>query len=358
MVYKPFVIKFGGSSVRYAFEEALSLVRHISEGRPVVVVVSALKGVTDALIRLADGDEKALLEVLEIHEQILQETGVSIDHLFQELEKTVNAKRLFPSRESYVDAVATFGERISAEIFAEGLRLIGVEARAVDSKDVLVAKGNFGNAEVDFERSMRRIPVLIKLLRKGIIPVVTGYYGDLNGLRATFGRGGSDYSATSLASLLNARAVVIMSDVEGIYTADPRLVPEAKLIPYLSYEEASTAAKLGMKALHWRAIDPVEGRMPVILGKTKDWRFGTLVFEDSSEMPIVVHRVLGDEAEISVVSRKAPEIPYKPVEEGPNYIKIRVPREEFVYVLREVHRMVIDNEGVRSSDDSELWARV
>ncbi|ASJ17088.1 aspartate kinase [Thermococcus chitonophagus] len=356
MVEKPFVIKFGGSSVRYAFEEALELVKHVSEGRSVVVVVSALKGVTDELIRLAEGDMEALDRIREIHEPFCEELGINLDGLFRELELTLNQN--FPTEECYRDAVVSFGERFSSVLFAEGLRLIGVEAKAIDSKDVLVARGSFGSAEVDMKASKGRISLLKKLLAKGVVPVVTGFYGDLNGFRATFGRGGSDYSATALASLLDAKAVVIMSDVEGIYTADPRIVPSAKLIPYLSYEEARTAARLGMKALHWRAIDPVENKIPVIFGKTKDWRFGTLVMEDSLRIPIVVHRNTQERAEVSIVGANAFYGPYKVIERGENFVRLEVPKDELTRAVREIHRMVVENESLRSGNYSELWARI
>ncbi len=264
----------------------------------------------------------------------------------------------FPTREAYRDAVVSFGERVFSVLFAEGLRLIGVEARAIDSKNVLVARGSFGSAEVNLEASARRVSILKKLLSKGIVPVIAGFYGDLNGFRATFGRGGSDYSATALAALLDARAAVIMSDVEGIYTADPRIVPSARLIPYLSYEEARTAAKLGMKALHWKAIDPVVDRVPVILGKTEDWRLGTLVLGEPSGMPIVIHRITKERAEVAVVGINDFYSQYEVIERGENFVRLEVPKEELVQAVREIHREVVEDENVRFGNHSKLWAGV
>jgi len=359
VVEKPVVVKFGGTSVRYAFEEALELVANLNENTRTIVVVSALAGVTDCLLRLANGDMSALLEIEEIHEELSQELDVQLDHLMYQLHKTLNSKSSFPSKEAFVDEIASFGERFSAELFSEGLKILGINAKAVDSKDILFAKGDYGNAEVDFKKSVYGAGILYRMLRRGIVPVVTGYYGNLNGFRATFGRGGSDYSATSIARLVNAKATLIMSDVEGIYTADPKLVPSAKLIHYISYREAKIAAKLGMKALHHRAIDPVEGRIPVILGKTRDLKFGTLISHKSQGIPVVVHKLIEDHAEVSVVStRRSFSLPYEVYEEGDFYFKIKIPKEQFLEVLKDIHRRVVENESLRPSYDSELWAWV
>ncbi|BAA29952.1 TPA: aspartate kinase [Pyrococcus horikoshii] len=359
MVEKPVVIKFGGTSVRYAFEEALELVAKLHENMKIIVVVSALAGVTDCLLRLAKGDKSALLEIDEIHEELSQELNVQLEHLIHQLKKTINSKSSFPSEKAFIDEIASFGERFSAKLFSEGLKILGITARPVDSKDVLFVKGEFGNAEVEFKKSAQGVDVLYRMLRRGIVPVVTGYYGNLNGFRATFGRGGSDYSATSIASLVNAKAVLIMSDVEGIYTADPKLVPPARLIHYISYKEAKTAAKLGMKVLHPRAIDPVEGKIPVILGKTRDLKFGTLISHESQGIPIVTHKLLENHAEISVVSVKTNiPLPYEVYEEGDLYFKIKTSKDQFLEVLRDVHRRVVENENLHSSHDGELWTWV
>ncbi|AEC52625.1 aspartate kinase [Pyrococcus sp. NA2] len=352
MVYKLSVVKFGGSSVRYAFEEALELVKYLSEKRPIVVVVSALKGVTDELIRFADGDKEALFRVERIHEEFLSFHGL-------DTKVNIDFRKYLPPR-ALKDEIVSLGERISAKIFAEGLELLGLKSKVVDPLEFLMAEGEFGDAYINIEKSRRRAGKLIRLIKSGVIPVIPGFYGNLNGFRATFGRGGSDYSATALARILNSRCVLIMSDVEGIFTADPKLVPSARLIPYLSYEEIKVAAKLGMKALHWKAVDPVAGDIPIIFGKTKDWKFGTIVLNARSNFPIIVHKVRGDFAEIFVVGKDIDLSGFEIEEKREGFVKVVVAKEDLLETIREIHREVVEREeeNLRTSNNSELWARI
>ncbi|CAB49950.1 aspartate kinase [Pyrococcus abyssi] len=352
MVYKLLVVKFGGSSVRYAFEEALELVKYLSERIPIVVVVSALKGVTDELIRFANGDKGALPRIERIHEEFLNYHGLNT-------KISISFRKDMPP-EALRDEIISLGERISAKIFAEGLELLGIKSKVVDPLEFLIAKGEFGDAYINIQESKRRAGKLIRLIKSGVIPVIPGFYGNLNGFRVTFGRGGSDYSATALARILDSRCVLIMSDVEGIFTADPKLVPSARLIPYLSYEEIKVAAKLGMKALHWKAVDPVVGDIPIIFGKTKDWKFGTIVLNARSNFPIIVHRVREDFAEIFVVGRNISLPGFLVEEEREDFVKIVVAREDLPEAIREIHREVVEREekNLRTGNNSELWARI
>lgn len=366
MIYKlsakpRIVIKFGGSSVRDSFSEALGLVKKLHDGNEVVVVLSALKGVTDSLLHLANNkDEKIIQEIAEKHEKVIEQLGVdlNVERFFLELRQVLRSERSFPNREAFIDHVLSFGERLSVKIFTEALRNRGIESVPVDAFHIIRTDNNFGNANVDFRETANRVKALETLLKEGKVPVVTGFLGGYKSFRTTIGRGGSDYTASILGSLLNARTVLIMSDVEGIYTADPRIVRKAKLIPFVSYDETLIASRLGMKALHERTIEPVKDKIPIILGKTSNWKLGTLVSDIKSGMPIITYKVIDENfARIGVVGSDEIEFNAKVCDKGKNWICFLVRREELEDALNELHEVIL-NEGFSSSNDSKLWARV
>jgi len=356
------VIKFGGSSVRDSFDKALELVQYLRENNNIVVVVSALKGVTDMLITLAENREESIMEkIKKVHEKIATELGIEIEHYFQELEFVFKHPEIFPSQEAYVDHMVSFGERLSAELFSKALQNEGIPSVPVDAFYIIETCGNFGDSRVDLKSTAKKVWFLKKLLEREKIPVVTGFLGNYKGFRTTLGRGGSDYTATVIASLLNAKAVAIMSDVNGIYTADPRVVKNALLIPFVSYEEALLASKLGMKALHERTLEPIMNKVPVILGKTENWKLGSLISVNSSGIPIIVYkRIRGSKTEISIVSTSKIEIttPEYPIyRHGKYYTSFLVDKNELEEALNEIHEVVL-NESLSTGNDSELWAGV
>ena len=351
MIEKLSVVKFGGSSVKNSFWSALKLVDYLLEGGRLVVVVSALRGVTEKLIRLSEWPDWETFEAIAVeHSIIADRLGAEIEPLLGELERAVARRRYDPVWRDYI---LSFGERLSSVLFAKALENEGIPAFPMDATRVLMLRGSFGNADVDFPASLPYVRRLGELAEKAV-PVVTGFIGNLNGRTATLGRGGSDYTASALGAMLDARAVLIMSDVKGIYTADPRLVSDARLFHFLSRKRALLAAKLGMKALHQRTLEPLRG-IPLILGKTEDWRLGTLVSDFGYDWPIVVHRVEGERAHIAVVGVE--EVPGWEGRRGNGYFSITVEREELAPALREIHGVVF-NEGARSRNDSQLWAWV
>lgn len=354
------VIKFGGSSVRDSFSEALKLVQKFHEGNEVAIVLSALKGVTDLLLKLAESKNPEILEELEeIHLRAIEKLGIelSIENEIKELRFILENEKRFPNRKAYVDHVLSFGERLSVKLFSKALEDEGIKSAPLDAFYLIETDGNFGNAEVDLKKTKDKIWTIERLLKKGKIPVVTGFLGNFNGFRTTLGRGGSDYTASVLGYLLNARAVLIMSDVKGIYTADPRIVKNARIIPFISYEEALIASRLGMKALHERTIEPIKDRIPLILGKTSEWRLGTLISDISFKMPIITYRTFGDTAKIGVVGTSYVDTEYPIVEQGRDFVCFLVERDNLEAALNEIHEVVL-NESLSTSNDSELWARV
>ncbi|MCO6040582.1 aspartate kinase [Thermococcus alcaliphilus] len=362
MIYKlsRIVVKFGGSSIRNSFEDALELVQKFWEEKSeVVVVLSALKGVTDLLLELAERKSPELLEEFtNIHLATAEKFGVNIDieEELKELRFVLKNERAFPSKKAYTDHVFSFGERLSVKLFSSTLNERGIESAPIDAFYLIETNGNFGNAEVNLEKTKNNLWMLEELLKAGKVPVVTGFLGKFNSLRTTLGRGGSDYTASVLGRLLNARAVLIMSDVKGIYTANPRIVKNAKVIPFVSYDEALIASKLGLKALHERAIEPVKNRVPLIFGRTNKWRLGTLVSNFTLKIPLITYKIIGEKAKIGVIGASC-SVPYPVVEQKEEYTCFIVDRVELEEVLNEIHE-VIFGESSSSSNNSELWAGI
>jgi aspartokinase/homoserine dehydrogenase 1 len=282
----PHVHKFGGASLASAggVQHAVQIVlAHRGTPpspppRPQLVVVSAMSGVTDALLdvaaRAARGDTshvkstaralrakhgaagRALLPAGPERDALL----ATIDAAFAELEQLAGGvgivRELTPRTTDYLVA---WGERLSARLFAAGLAAAGCPAAYVDAVDVMKTDGTFGNASPDLaltERAARK--VLTPLLARGVVPVVPGFLGAApDGQVATLGRGGSDLTATVLARALGAREVSLWKDVPGLLTADPRVVPDARVVPQVHVREAAELAYYGAKVLHPRALVPV-----------------------------------------------------------------------------------------------------
>jgi aspartate kinase len=158
-----------------------------------------------------------------------------------------------------MDAITSLGERINARTLAALLRQRGRSSEAVDASELIVTDDTFQNAVPLMDATRAQVSARLNpLLDEGIIPVVTGFIGATEkGVTTTLGRGGSDYSAAILGDCLDADEVWIWTDVDGVMTADPRIVPDAQVIPVLSYSEVGELAYFGAKVLHPRTIRPV-----------------------------------------------------------------------------------------------------
>jgi aspartate kinase len=277
------VIKFGGTSVGDGarFSRVAGIAIEAARDRPVVAVVSAMSGTTDTLLGYADATSRRALRtstgatregsVAELHhalsERHLRAAGeaISAEHLpgveerlLALLESLVRSFNEPPENRAARRArVAGHGERLSAEILAGALRSAGAPA-AVVAEDPIATEVGFDEALVDPVETQRRCARLVApLLHRGAIAVVPGYVGrSPEGLPTTLGRGGSDLSATVLGKALGSREVWIMTDVDGVLDADPRLVPDAALMPRLSYQQAGLFAALGAKVLHPKTVEP------------------------------------------------------------------------------------------------------
>ncbi len=274
------IMKFGGTSLgdEQCIRRAVEIVGRAARQRPVAVVVSAMSGTTNRLLHAAkqasEGDRQAgelLVDELNAKhgrtagylitgthrlQRFSRETGKILCELEDLCRKTSRLRLLAPE---VLDSILGVGERLSARLVAEALSEYGNEAVAIDATELIVTNEVHGNAEPLMELTQENTSSrLYPFFSKKVIPVVTGFIGATrNGRPTTLGRGGSDYSATLMGAALAADEVVIWTDVDGIMTADPRLVPEACTIPRISYQEASEMARFGAKVLHSRTLKPV-----------------------------------------------------------------------------------------------------
>ncbi|MGI9041099.1 MAG: aspartate kinase, partial [Gemmatimonadales bacterium] len=259
---------------------AVNVIRHHLP-EPTVVVVSAMAGTTDALLDVAQqagtGDARTVAPLIarlrsrhaEVARALLPAGRARTDMLayvgevFEELEALAQGLRLLRElTPRTTDYLICRGERLSARLVAAALEIVGVKARYVDALEVVHTDGAFGQANPDFARTDQSIQrVLLPLIARGIVPVVPGFLGATpEGGIATLGRGGSDLTATLLARGLAASRISLWKDVPGLLTADPRVVPEARVIPQLNAREAAELAYYGAKVLHPRALIPITGR--------------------------------------------------------------------------------------------------
>lgn len=277
------VFKFGGTSVGDAscIARVAEITRRASHESGVVVVVSAMAGVTNKLVEAAlqaeAGNETAVAEIFrqlrQQHDETLRATVQSrddqnlilrkMDELFEEGDRlskgTTLLRELTPRTR---DAISSLGERLSILLVAAALRECGVAAEAVEATELVVTDSSHGAADPWLDLTRERCETrLLPLLGDEIVPVVTGFIGaTTEGVLTTLGRGGSDYSATILGAALGADEVVIWTDVDGLMTADPRFVSDARTISEVSYREAAELAYFGAKVLHPKTLRPVVQR--------------------------------------------------------------------------------------------------
>ncbi|MBD5407020.1 MAG: aspartate kinase [Treponema sp.] len=263
------VMKFGGSSVanEERIQHVASIIKAYQEKKP-VVVLSAMGDTTDFLLEAA---EKALLGTVDIaavedlHRKTVEKLGISIDSilpLLDELKQLLTGVSMLKelSRRSR-DYLVSFGERMSVRIMAEYLNRKGIKAQSFDAWEIgFISDSKFMAAEL-LDDVWTRIPEHLTAYQNdenSAIPIVTGFIAkDKDGNITTLGRGGSDLTATMIGSAMKALEVQTWKDVDGIMTADPRLVSNARTVPEVTYEEAEELAMFGAQVLHPRSMIPV-----------------------------------------------------------------------------------------------------
>ena len=274
------VVKFGGTSVGDAscIARSAQIVFDIARESSVVAVVSAMSGVTNRLIEAANragsgdrgagstligalrGQHSATLNALVAREPLRTAVSHKLEEILAEGQRlfdgTALLRELTPRT---LDVVSGLGERLSAQLFAAAVSELGVRTDAIEATELIVTDAFHGGAEprMDLTRERSRAR-LGPLLEQGHVPVVTGFLGATQeGIPTTLGRGGSDYSATILGAALEADEIIIWTDVDGVLTADPRLVPDVRTIPEISYREAAELAYFGAKVLHPKTLRAV-----------------------------------------------------------------------------------------------------
>ncbi|MBK7894679.1 MAG: aspartate kinase [Anaerolineaceae bacterium] len=305
------VMKFGGTSVgsAQAMRETAVLIQNSKkQWGQTVAIVSAMGSkpvkVTDLLLQgahsAANGDgatyQKLAEQLRQIHyeaidgllapdgerQQILMENGRFIDRFADLCQAVYVLGELSPRA---LDTIGGMGEQMSARILAAYLRQAGTPAEAIDATELIVTDNNFQNATPQFEATKEKTVGRIRpLLAQGIIPIVTGFIAaTADGITTTLGRGGSDYTGAILGEALTADEVWIWTDVDGVMTADPRIVPGAKSIPQLSYREVSELAFYGAKVLHPKTMRPcVENGIPLRIKNTfNPGHPGTVIVPDA-----------------------------------------------------------------------------
>jgi aspartate kinase len=265
-------LKFGGSSLLGAERmlHAAGLVHSATRNSSVIVVVSAMKGVTDRLLflsrLLAEGKlSRARNEaesVIHLHLDVLQDLQLDEDRdkhvrrvlqlLSSDLLHEIPQEGSVEATPELFDRLASFGERFSSRLFAVALEKFGVAAVPVSSSDFVLTCDTFRDAKPQLEQTRERgRGILLPLLEDGLVPVVTGFIGATpDGRITTLGRNSSDFSGAIIAHLVDAEELVIWTDVDGLYTANPNVSTEAKLLHDLSYDEAHALVASGAKVLH------------------------------------------------------------------------------------------------------------
>ena len=320
------VMKFGGTSVgtTESIDSAARIVAaavekqdqsagpqehpdHSPENPGILIVVSAMGGVTNTLIDAAQaaaaGDETpyrdARSQLLVRHQVVagqLIEDGVEraglgrlFDNRLREFERLCRSITVLGElTQRGLDVVSGVGERLSAPLLAAVLRANGVKAQFVDAGELIITDDQFGSANPLMASTPTRCrDRLLPMLQSGVVPVVTGFVGATEkGVPTTLGRGGSDYSAAILGAALDADEIQIWTDVDGVMTADPRIVANARSMEELSYEEVAELAYYGAKVLHPKTVTPaVESKIPLrVLNTFNPSHAGTRIIEKTRQL--------------------------------------------------------------------------
>jgi len=330
------ILKFGGTSVGNAdaIAQVVSIIAQQAVRDPnIVVVTSAMRGVTDLLINsgraAAEGDRQhyrdARLTLIARHHDTaealvgdLDDLGRllgQIDERVREFERLCMAVAILGElTDRGLAVISGLGERLLAPVLAAALRARGLKAEFVDAGELIITDDNFSAAvpQMDASRQAARTR-LLPLLEQGIIPVVTGFVATTAaGVPTILGRGGSDYSAAILGAALDADEIQIWTDVDGVLTADPRIVPNSRSLPELSYGEAAELAYFGAKVLHPKTMLPaIDANIPISVRNTFNPAFpGTRVVAQATNGGTVkALTVIRDLALITVAGRGMMGVP-------------------------------------------------
>ena len=303
-----FVIKYGGTSISTA-KDVRDIAKHLnllSKKHKIVVVCSAISGTTDDLLEISESikkenkskAEQLASKIINRHKQLAKQTIKKLnvqkkllakfDQDFTELLALIDGMVLLGEvTPRTMDYLISFGERLSIKLVSSAINDLGIKSIPLTGKEVgIVTDSNFGESKPLMDTTKLRVSKTIDaLLLKKTIPVVGGFAGaDQHGHVTTFGRGGSDYSATTIGSCIKADEIWLMSDVDGLMTADPKIVKNAKLLKEVLYIEAIEMALFGAKQIHPRTFEPlITKKIPMrIRNSFNIQNEGTLVIASTS----------------------------------------------------------------------------
>ena len=309
---RPLVLKFGGTSVQdaAAMNRVAAIVRS-KGGNKSVVVTSACAGITNNLVQCAqfctetnyDDALEIVHEIGKRHIAILNDLsspqsehfcGERLNSLIGELEQIVHGTRLLgETTPRTVDTILSFGERLSSILLTTAFREAGLNAVTADSRKFIITDGTHGAARPLTQEIETHVENgLLDLLEEYDIVIAQGFIGStLSGITTTIGRGGSDHSAALIGGAIDAPEIQIWTDVDGIMTADPRLVPNARAVPQMGFTEARELAWFGAKVIHPDTILPaVRKKIPVVIkNSTAPDHTGTTIYPDGYDVPAGVH---------------------------------------------------------------------
>lgn len=297
------VLKYGGTSISTP-KHVKDIAKHLSslkKGNQIVVVCSAISGITDDLLEISDLIKKEKKDqvkqltnkIIQKHKKFAQQTIskskvrkqllTDLDSDFMKLVALVDGMiLLWEITPRSLDYLISYGERLSSKIISAAMVDQGLKSEPFTGKQIgIVTDSNFGESKPLLDTTRLRVSKNVdSLFAKKVIPVVGGFAGaDQHGRTTTFGRGGSDYSATILASSVKADEIWLMSDVDGLMTADPKIVKNAKVLKEVSYVEAIEMSLFGAKQIHPRTFEPLlSKKIPMRIRNTFNLKNkGTLV---------------------------------------------------------------------------------
>jgi aspartate kinase len=323
------VMKFGGTSVssEEGIKKCIEIVkRSVLDGNEVVVVVSAMAGVTNKILEAISSITASnyslvtdfIEELTEKHkvfaktiirdQKFCENSHKEIESLIGKWERVLTSisylREVTPRSQDYI---VSFGEKLSASIVCAALKDAGVKAEWYTGGDAgIVTDDRFGNASPLMEITTYQVKKILELkFQEGIIPVVTGYIAHTqDSTTTTLGRGGSDYTATILGVALDVDEICIWTDVDGLMTADPKIEPFAKTIPTVSYVEAMEMAYFGAKGLHPRALEPAANREICVRIKNtfNPEEEGTLIEKNQSVKSIDIAKAIAIIKDVALVT--------------------------------------------------------
>jgi aspartate kinase len=322
------VCKFGGTSVgdAEAIRRSASIVKSRLDRQP-IVVVSALGGATNQLLALAEqaargqliGALRAVQNLRDRHMQeakallgngateVIEDLSGMLDELASLAEALSVLGHITPRS---LDAVAALGEQLSSHLVTAAFRCAGLDTVHVDARKVLITDEQFTRAEPQPDAIAEAVRQhVLPIVRDGKVPVLGGYIGATakGGITTTLGRGGSDYSASLIGAAIKADAIEIWTDVDGMLTADPRVVKTARTIEQVGFEEAAELASFGAKVLHPYTIAPaVRIGIPVcVLNSRKPDGRGTLITFDAPKRPVTA---IAGKDKVALVKVRSPRM--------------------------------------------------